>query len=268
MTESIRRGEKKPPEKRNIYFSKVVDKGLRILELFRPDVTSLSLKEIAEATGINRTSAFRFIDTLVQLGYLRKDPQTRLVKLGPKALSLSQNITSSFDILQIVQPLIDEIYLKFNVTIDSAILDDVTLVRLYRREALGSLVFKLPQVLPTAHLHCTALGKACFSALPRDLYSRAVSRLSFDQRTPSSLPNLKALEADLEDTRRRGYSINNEEYILGIISIGAPLFNADGSVLGAVSFDVLSIECSKAEAEKRYAPAVVQLAKVISSSLS
>jgi DNA-binding IclR family transcriptional regulator len=268
MRKSIGRGEKKPPEKRNIYFSKVVDKGLRILELFRPEVTSLSLKDIAAATGINRTSTFRFIDTLVQLGYLRKDPQTKLVKLGPKALNLSQNIISSFDILQIVKPLIDESYRKYNVTIDSAILDDVTLVQLYRKEALGTLVFKLPQFLPTAHLHCMAMGKACLSAMPRDVYPRAISRLSFDQRTPNSIPNLKALEADLENTRRRGYSINNEEYILGIISIGAPLFNGENKLLGAVSFDVLSIECSKAEAEKRYAPAVVQLAKVISSSLS
>jgi DNA-binding IclR family transcriptional regulator len=150
-----------PAEKRNIYFSKVVDKGLRILDLFRPEATSLSLKQIVEATGINRTSAFRFIDTLVQLGYLRKDPKTKLLNLGPKALSLGQNIINSFDLLQIVRPLIDEAYQEFNITIDSAVLDDVTIVRLYRREARDTLIFKLPQVLPSGLLHCMALGKAC-----------------------------------------------------------------------------------------------------------
>jgi len=268
MKDSRQRGGDGPHEKRNIYFSKVISKGLNILELFRPEATSLSLKEIAEATGINRTSTFRFIDTLVQLGYLRKDPQSKLIKLGPKALVLSQNITNSFDILQIVRPLLDEAYRKFNITIDSAILDDVTLVHLYQREARDTLIFKLPQILPMAQIHCIALGKACLSVMSKEAFSRVISQLSFERKTPNSIPNLKALRADMEKTRERGYSINNEEYVAGIISIGAPFFDVEGRLRGAVSFDVVSIEYSKEEAEKRYASAVVQLAKAISSSLS
>lgn len=268
MKRSIRAKTKPAKPPRNAYFSKVVDKGLRILELFRPEVTSLSLKDIAEATGINRTSAFRFIDTLVQLGYLKKDPQTKQVKLGPRALNLGQNIICSFDILQVVQPLIEEVFRRHNVTIDSAILDDVMLVRLCRQEASGSMVFKLPQVLPPTQLYCTAMGKACLSAMTSDVYGRAVSYLTFERRTPRSLSNMMALEADLEETRRRGYSVNNEEYISGVISLGAPIFGADGKIMGAVSFDLLSDECSKAEAVRRYAGAVVQLAQAISSSLS
>lgn len=253
---------------RNAYFSKVVDRGLRILELYRPEVTSLSLKDIAAATGINRTSAFRFIDTLVQLGYLQKDPRTKLVKLGPKALNLGQNIIQSFDVLQVAKPLIDEAFRTHNVTIDSTVLDDVTLVLLHRKEALGRMVFKLPQVLPPSQFSCTALGKACLSAMPEDLYAKVIPLLSFERRTPRSLPNLKALEADIDDARRRGYAVNDEEYIMGVISLGAPIFGPDGKVLGAVSCDVLADECSRTEAEKRYAPMVVDLARSISSSLS
>jgi IclR family pca regulon transcriptional regulator len=256
----------KPP--RNAYFSKVVDRGLRILELYRPEVTSLSLKDIAAATGINRTSAFRFIDTLVQLGYLQKDPRTKLVKLGPKALNLGQNIIQSFDLLQVAKPLIDEAFRTHNVTIDSTILDDVTLVLLHRREALGRMVFKLPQVLSPSQFSCTALGKACLSAMPEDLYARVIPLLSFERRTPYSLPDLKALETELVDARRRGYAVNDEEYILGVISLGAPIYGPDAKVLGAVSCDVLKDECSRTDAEKRYAPVVVDLAGAISFSLS
>ncbi len=261
-------GTAHPSGTRSIYFSKVVDKGLRILDLFRPEAVSLSLKQIVESTGINQTSAFRFIDTLVQLGYLQKDPKTKLIKLGPKALSLSLNISASFDLLQIVRPLIDEAYREFNVTIDSAVLDDVSLVRLYRREARDTLIFKLPLILPASVSHCMALGKACLSAMAPEAYARAVAAISFERRTPHSLTSLKALEADLERTRQRGYSINNEEYAEGLISIGAPLRGAERRLLGAVSFDFPSVGLSRVEAEKRYAPAVVRLAAVISASLS
>jgi len=77
------RAERGPDGAHNLDFSKIIDKGLNILDLFRPEATSLSLKEIAEATGINRTSSFRFVDTLVQLGYPRKDPRLKLIKPGP-----------------------------------------------------------------------------------------------------------------------------------------------------------------------------------------
>jgi len=144
----------------------------------------------------------------------------------------------------------------------------VTLVLLYRKEALGSMVFKLPRVLPPDQFSCTALGKACLSAMPEDLYARVIPFLSFERRTPHSLPDLKALDAELVVTRRRGYAVNDEEYILGVVSLAAPIFGPDAKVLGAVSCDVLSDECSRKEAEKRYASIVVELARSISASLS
>ncbi|HPW16833.1 MAG TPA: IclR family transcriptional regulator [Candidatus Aminicenantes bacterium] len=256
-----------PDGAHNIYFSKIIDRGLNILDLFRPETTSLSLKEIAEATGINRTSSFRFVDTLVQLGYLRKDPRLKLIKLGPKALMLGQNIINSFDILQVVQPLIDGAFRKHNVTIDSAILDDVRFVRLYRREARDTLTFKLPQVLPAARVHCIALSKACLSVMDEEDLARATAEVSFKKRMPGAVANMAGLHRELELTRARGYSINNEEYVAGIISVGAPFFGADGKVLGAVSFDVVSIRLSKEDVEKRFAAAAVELARAITSSL-
>ena len=90
------------------YFSKTIEKGLRILNLFNQGRTRLSLKMISEEIGINKTSAFRYINTLVQLGYLKKDPQTKLLEIGPKAVYLSYTITKSFNLLQIIKPLVDE----------------------------------------------------------------------------------------------------------------------------------------------------------------
>ncbi|MEN6310143.1 MAG: helix-turn-helix domain-containing protein, partial [Acidobacteriota bacterium] len=128
----------------NPYFSKIIDKGLRILSLFTPETSSLSLKDIALKTRINPTSTFRFVETLIQLGYVKKDPRTKLLKLGPMALALSHNIIKSFDMLQIVKPHIDETFEKLNITIDSAIVDEERLVLLYRREAKDTLTFALP----------------------------------------------------------------------------------------------------------------------------
>jgi IclR family pca regulon transcriptional regulator len=225
----------------------------------------LSLKNITLKMRINSTSTFRFIETLIQLGYLKKDPMTKLIRLGPTAMVLSQNINKSFDILQIVKPYIDEAFERFNVTIDSGIVQKGILVDLYRREVKDTLVFKMPMLSP--HSHCTALGKAYLSGLREDARSRILDGLALTPRTPHSLTNRAAILADLRKTRKRRYSINNEEYVVGLISIGAPLINSNGDVLGAVSFDVTTFQFALEEAEKRFGPAVLQLAKEIQPML-
>jgi DNA-binding IclR family transcriptional regulator len=249
----------------NPYFCRIIEKGLRILNLFTPETTSLSLKDITLKTHVNPTSTFRFVETLIQLGYLKKDSKTKLIKLGPMALALSHNIIKSFDILQIIKPYIDEAFEKLNVTIDSAVVEEQRLVLLYRREAKDTLTFALPMLSP--HIHCSALGKAYLSGLPEDALSHILDSLTLTRRTPYSLSNRAAVRADLRKTRERGYAVNNEEYVLGLISIGAPLINKDGAVLGAVSFDVSTVQFTLEEAEKRFSPAVLRLVKDIQPML-
>jgi DNA-binding IclR family transcriptional regulator len=259
------RVEREPGGRNNPYFSKIIDKGLRILNLFTPETPSLSLKDIATQTRVNPTSTFRFVDTLIQLGYLKKDPRTKLIKLGPTALALSHKIIKSFDMLQIIKPHIDDAFDRLNVTIDSAIVDDGRLVVLYRREARDTLTFRLPLLSP--HLHCSALGKAYLSSLAEDVLPGVLDGLTLSRRTPNSLTSRSAVLADLRRARERGYAVNNEEYVLGLISIGASLVNEDGAVLGALSIDVSTVQYTAGEAEKRFAPAVLRLVKDIQPSL-
>jgi IclR family pca regulon transcriptional regulator len=247
----------------NQYFSLTLEMGLRILNLFNQDNPSMSLKGIADDLGINKTSAYRFVNTLVKLGYLRKDSQTKILKLGSKALALSYRIMRGFDFLQIIKPFIDETYTKYNVTIDSALLDGDTLVTLYRREVKNTLTFRLP--MADSSLHCSALGKAALAFLPRRQMLKIIGRLPLVKKTNSTITKKKDLLADLERTRRRGYSLNNEEYIRGLIAIGAPLINVDTKqVVGVISFDFSTVQHSLTLIERKYAKVILKLAKDIS----
>ena len=87
--------------------------------------------------------------------------------------------------------------------------------------------------------------------------------MTFARRTPRSPTTRAAVLADLRRTRARGYAVNNEEYVPGLISIGAALTNKDGNVLGAVSFDVSTVQFTADEAEQRLAPAAVAFVKEI-----
>ncbi|MBT8371628.1 MAG: helix-turn-helix domain-containing protein, partial [Deltaproteobacteria bacterium] len=56
--------------KEKYYFSKSLEKGLKILSLFNSEAPVLTQSEIAKTLGLNMTSTYRYINTLVELGYL------------------------------------------------------------------------------------------------------------------------------------------------------------------------------------------------------
>lgn len=251
---------------KNQYFSTSVEKGLRVLNLFNHERQRLSLKEITESIGISKVSAFRYVNTLIELGYLRKEPQTKLIKLGPAALTLSNNLMRSFDLLEIIKPFIDDVYHTYNVSIDSALLEGDTLLKLYQRVVTETLMYTLPMV--ETGLHCTALGKAILSHLPEKKMLAIVDRLNLVKKTKYTLINKADLIADLEKSRERGYSINNEEYVQGLIALGAPIINKEKKqAIGAISFNFSTIEYSMDIMERKFAKAVVDLAKDISEML-
>jgi IclR family pca regulon transcriptional regulator len=69
------------------------------------------------------------------------------LKLGPQAFVMGHNFIHSFDLLQGIKPLIDKTFIEHNITIDSALLYNYTLISLYRREAPNILSFRLPLVM-------------------------------------------------------------------------------------------------------------------------
>jgi IclR family transcriptional regulator, pca regulon regulatory protein len=246
------------------YFSEPFAKGLRIISLFGPERKTLSLKEIAESLGANKSSVYRFTNTLVELNYLKKDPQTKLLSLGQRAYLLGLSLVNSFSLLDVVRPFIDEVRERLNISIDSCVLEGEYLLQLYFRAAKDAPTYQAHIINPA--IHCSGLGKAILAFLPDDERTALLGHLRLVKRTDNSITDKRVLLADLERARERGYAINNEEYIKGLITIATPFFNLEsGRPVGAVSFDFLTIQESLAGVEKKYPQELLKLGKDISS---
>jgi IclR family pca regulon transcriptional regulator len=251
------------PPKSNSYFSTTLEKGLKILSLFNQDRVKCSLVELSQLSGINKTSTYRFVNTLVQLDFLRREEGTKLLKLGPKAVSLGHGFLRGFDLVQMLKPLVDAAHEEHKATVDTALLDGDTMLIIYRREVGNTLPYQLPTV--SRRLHCTALGKAILAFKPPEEVESLLSRIPLEGEMLNTITDLEKLHQELALTRERGYSINNEEYVPGLIAIGAPLINVDTKqVVGSVCFDKNLVQMSAARMERQYARAIVSLAREIS----
>jgi len=255
------------PASSDQYFSTTLEKGLSILRLFDRDHTRLTLSQITGLCGLNKTSAYRLVNTLVSLGYLNKHPQSKVLRLGINALVLGHNFLQGLEWLQTVKPLIDETFSKWQMTIDTTLLFDLSLVALYRREAPGTIFFRHPLV--SHDLHARAMGKAILANLPDSRREEVLKTIVLTGHTPNTITEREALLAELEATRARGYAVNNEEFFMGLVSIGAPLMNfQSGEVIGAVSFDFALSEQTLDGLVRSHSAVLVKMANDLSNIMT
>jgi IclR family pca regulon transcriptional regulator len=252
------------------YFSEPFAKGLKILNLFSPDQKILSLKEIAETIKANESSVYRYTNTLEKLGFLKKDPKTKMLSLDQKAYFMGQRLVKSFSLLEIVRPIIDEVYETYTITIDSCLIEDYALLQLYFRAVDSSYnaVVSYYRLITNDVIHCSGLGKAIMAYLPEDEMLSIVERVHSIKRTEKSITDKDALLEDLRKTKERGYAINDEEYVIGGITIATPFFSPDrGRPVGAVSFDFSTAQYSAEQVESKYASILLNLGNKISKAI-
>ena len=133
---------------------------------------------------------------------------------------LGHHFFHGFDIFQSVKPIIDKTFLEQKISIDSAILHGRTLISLYRREMPNLIYFRLPLIMK--ELYARAMGKAILAKLDPAELSKIIEEIQTKKLTPSTVLDKEEILKDVELTRNRGYSINNEEYVEGLITLGLP----------------------------------------------
>jgi DNA-binding IclR family transcriptional regulator len=255
------------PQSKDQYFSKTLAKGLKVLSLFNEQTPVRTQTEISKTLGINITSTYRLINTLVQLGYLQKDKKTKKLRLGLGALGLASTMARTFDINRLIKSLVDDVHDSHNITIDVALVMEDALTIVYRCEAEATLTYRLPSV--SRAWHTTSLGKAYLAFLPQDVLVKKLDTLPLEARTPKSITTKKKLMEELKAVRESGYSLADEEFLPGLITIGAPLLNQEtGMAIGAVSFDFSTIQYTVKNMTKDYADMVVKLSRDISEVMA
>jgi DNA-binding IclR family transcriptional regulator len=251
----------------NSYFSKSLEKGLRLLSLFNEQTPSMTQSEISSKLGMNMTSTFRYVNTLVKLGYLRRGLHSKKLGPGLQSIVLGLNILKSGDAHQTIKALVDQVHETHDITIDVALAVDDTMMTMYRREAEETLVYRLPIV--SRAWHTTALGKAFLSQLPEREMLAKVKQIKLIPKTRSTIVNRDKFLSELKSIRRKGYSTANEEYTPGLIAIGAPIFNLyNHEVKGAVSFDFSILQYSLKEVEEKYVDVLKELALGVSGAIT
>jgi DNA-binding IclR family transcriptional regulator len=249
------------------YFSKSLEKGLKILSLFNRDNPVMTQSQIAKMLSLNMTSTYRYINTLVELGYLEKDAKTKEIRPAILCLLFCANLMRATDHLRLIKAVVDRIHKEHNISIDVAFAVDDTLVRIYYRGADETLTYSLPDFSKNS-LHNTALGKAYLSGLPNDLIAEKIASMVLLPKTPNTIVDKNSLFKDIKKAKARRFAMSKEEYLPGLITISAPLFDPlTGKCVGAVCFDFSLLQHSANDVKAKYAGMIQETARNLSELL-
>jgi DNA-binding IclR family transcriptional regulator len=246
--------------------SETLDKGLKILNLYCEEKATYRLSEISRSLNISKTSVFRFVNTLCEHGYLQKDNKAKTYSLGIRTIPLAHSFLQKADIVQRIKPYVDEVHKQYDLHIDVGLIQNSNIYLVYRRESKDTLAFL--HFTAAGNLQNLATGKAAMAFMDEEQVIGFLDGL--EQKLPSQQNiDRQALLQELQETKAKGYSLNKENFLPGLIAIGAPVFNLhSGIVVGGVSFDSSTARYTMDAFEQQYSTLLVELAKKISAAIS
>lgn len=215
------------------YILSSVDNALSIMNLYLK-YEELSTTEIAKLMDISRSTAFRFIVTLENRGFLRKTENGKY-RLGLNMFSLGMLAHNRMEIVGIVRPYLERMA---NVTGESchiAIIEDNKEV-VFLDRAIGSHSLKMDTPLGyRMKAHNTATGKAILAFQDDKTITQYLRNATFEKTTSNSIADVQQLLQILDQVKKNGYACDNEEAEYGLTCLARPLIHRDGNAYAAIS---------------------------------
>ena len=221
----------------NRYHVESVLRALDIIEILA-DRGESRVTDLALEAGCSKNTAFRLLQTLMVRGYVRQAKDSSYA-LTFQLLNLSEKIVSHTDLNDIARPFLEELSHEFGETATLAVVDGADIV--YLQRVLGNQPYHTSyNVGSHAKAYCTSLGKAILAYSPPEVVDTILDG-NLESVTSFTIADPERLAAELRIIAERGYAVDNQENVLGIFCVGAPVFNRRGDVVAAISVSGLSV---------------------------
>lgn len=212
-------------------------RGLAILPFFSPERSVLGVAEIADLTGMNRSTTHRYVATFEALGYLEQCA-SRKYRLGLRVTDLGMARLNSTGLRRSSRPYLEELRELTSLTASLSVLYGPEILYV---ERLGSfrrgqhetgLNLRVGSRLPA---FCTAMGKVLLANMPKSKQDELIANMTLSRRGPKSITSKKALRTELEYVSREGMAVNDEELGQGLVSIACPVWGDSQEVVAAIN---------------------------------
>lgn len=252
-------------EREDKYFSKVIGKALDIIAILRSSAAPMSLNELTSRLDLAKSSVFRILHTLEVSGYIERDAAGRYtVAADLRAWAPGRLRTSLVDASM---PALKELSREFRETVSLAMhfenrIEVVATVESPHLIRMGNTVGR---IVPP---HASSLGKAIAAFQREEVRDRLIRSYGIHRFTEHTITDEVELKREFERVRSRGFSTDPEESVIEGCCFGAPILDAEGHSIAAISVSTPKMRMRDEQLQKRVVAALRRAADGVSLVLS
>ncbi len=236
-----------------------VTKALDALDLLGRAGQAVRLKDLALQLDWPESSTHRLLASLASRGYVRQQGPGGAYHLGWKVVVLARSLGVEARLAQGLRPYLQKLVRQVDRTVNLAVLNDLQVMYL---DCVTPNQRMTLYVAPGATLPAsgTALGKALLAYLPSDQLESVLSRLHLERFTPRTITSIGEFRRALNNVRQHGYAVDNRELKPDVMCLAAPIVDASGIAVAAVSVTTPVAELP-ANWEQDTAPLILTVAR-------
>lgn len=250
--------------KRGNYVKSII-KAFQIIEEL-DKFGELSIGELSQALTMDKATVHRLINTIKEAGYIVQNPCSRKYSNSIKLFTIGNHIIERTGLKEIARPYLEAVAEETMETINLSMHSENDIVYVDKIESNSAIKvgIKIGTALP---MYCTGMGKAILAFLPEENLNEIVKNTSFRKRTVKTVSNQEALFEQLNFIRKNGYAKDAEEFVVGLISFAAPIFDYRNTPVAAISISMPKLRYNEEEHRQYYVNLVKNTAAALSKEL-
>lgn len=209
-----------------------VERALRVVEVLVHEARPMSVREIAEQIGINRTTAHRLVATLCACGWAERAPGGRF-QLSVKFLAIGHVSNHQRRFLDEIRPELTRLSQLTRETVHVGVLDGLEVLHVDKIETLERMGVS-SRIGTRGAVHSTSLGMALMAATSDESLERYIAQ-AHTLEPPLGLSDPNRFRERIAEARDRGFSMDDEDDSIGVRCIGVAVLGPDGRPLFAIS---------------------------------
>lgn len=231
----------------NRYSLDSVDRVMKTLNAFTSETPELRLTDLSERLDLPKSQVLRIVSTLQEGGYLNRDPDTKRYRLGMRLYRLGMMVREQMDLRRIARPVIQSLADQTLETVGLMVNDATGPICVDVIESpKGLRIFA--QVGRQMPWNAGASGRVILAFLPEEQRELILTEANFKQYTAFTITDPDQLRPMLAEISATGYHLATQDLDQDAVGVGAPLFDHDGLIVGAIS---ISAPISRVSARER-----------------
>jgi DNA-binding IclR family transcriptional regulator len=208
-------------------------RAFAILEEVARHREGIGLADLSKRVGLHNSTAFHLVKTMVSLGYIRQEKDTKRYRVGRPLFALAASSLDEIEMVNVATPVLEDLARDTGESSHFAVRmgDAVTVIARTSGPGAFQLTDRVGVVRPA---HCTALGKIILAALRPDQLQRYLERVELTPSTEKSITDIAVLGREIEEIRRSGIAFDDGEFNLEVRCVAVPVRDFTGQIIGAL----------------------------------